>query len=154
MMSNEARLESGRSLSSERGQSLAELALTLVIVLTMLAGLVDIGRAFFTFMALRDAAQEGAVFGALDPTNTAGIEQRVRTSSQQPVNLSDASEVQVSISYTGSACASADGFNGITVTVKYNNFVLTTPFLGAILGQQSFTIQASATDTILRPPCW
>ncbi len=153
MMLNGERDRQGRGGSRERGQSLAELALTLVIVLTMLAGLVDIGRAFFTFMALRDAAQEGAVFGTLDPTNVTGIEQRVRASSQQPVNLADTAAVQVSVSYTGNACASADGLNGITVTVKYNNFVLTTPFLGAILGKQTFVIQASATGTILRPPC-
>ncbi len=153
MMLNGERDRQGREGSRERGQSLAELALTLVIVLTMLAGLVDIGRAFFTFMALRDAAQEGAVFGTLDPTNVTGIEQRVRASSQQPVNLADTAAVQVSVSYTGNACASADGLNGITVTVKYNNFVLTTPFLGAILGKQTFVIQASATGTILRPPC-
>lgn len=137
----------------ERGQSLAELALTLVIVLTLLAGLVDLGRMFFIYMALRDAAQEGAVFGSLDPTNTAGIEQRVRATAQHPVDLSDTGSVQVSVSYSGDACASPNGLNGVTVTVTYNNFVLTTPFLGAVLGQQTFSISASATDTILRPPC-
>jgi len=142
----------GKNLAS--GQSLVELALTLSLVLLMIAGLVDFSRAFFTLMALRDAAQEGAAFGALNPTNTSGIESRVRSTSQDPVDLSDISQITVSISYTtGNACAAPDGSNGITVTVTYNNFVLITPFLGTIIGTQTIPISTSITATILRPLC-
>lgn len=49
----------------EQGQSLVELALSLVLLLTLLAGLVDFGRAFFTYVALRDAAQEGAAYASV-----------------------------------------------------------------------------------------
>jgi Flp pilus assembly protein TadG len=136
------------------GQSLVELALTLSLVLLLIAGLVDLSRAFFTLMALRDAAQEGASFGAINPTNTFGIESRVRSTSQDIVDLSDVSQVTVSISYTtGNACAAPDGSNGITLTVTYNNFTLITPFLGTIIGTQTIPISTSITDTILRPPC-
>ena len=139
---------------SEKGQSLTELTLTLVFLLILIAGLVDLSRAFFAFMALRDAAQEGAIYGAIDPTNTAGIENRVRDTSSAPVDLSNTSEVAVATTYTsGNACASTDGSNGITVTVTYSGFVITMPFLGTILGSQTFTMEAAMTDTILRPPC-
>jgi Flp pilus assembly protein TadG len=44
----------------EKGQSLTEFAVSVVILLILLAGTVDAGRAFFTFMSLRDG-QEGAL---------------------------------------------------------------------------------------------
>jgi Flp pilus assembly protein TadG len=47
----------------ENGQSMVEFAFGMVILMIILVGIVDLGRAFFTFMALRDAAQEGAVYG-------------------------------------------------------------------------------------------
>jgi Flp pilus assembly protein TadG len=49
----------------ERGQAMVELATMLVILLTLLAGIVDFGRAFFTYITLRDAAQEGASYGSV-----------------------------------------------------------------------------------------
>lgn len=98
---------------SERGQSLTELTLTLIAILILLAGLIDMTRAFFVYMALRDAAQEGALFGSLDPTNTIGIENRVRTSSDNPVDL-NGPDIDVVITYTtANTCASTDGSNGI-----------------------------------------
>ena len=143
-----------RKKKGERGQSLIELSLTLVFVLLLLAGLVDLSRAFFTLMALREAAQEGAVFGALHPSDLEGIEKRVRTTSQQPVNLLDLSDENVVISIaTNEACASLDSYNSITVTVNYNNFTLITPFLGAILGAQNIPLSTRSSDTILRPLC-
>jgi Flp pilus assembly protein TadG len=48
---------------SAKGQSLVELAISLVILLFLLAGIVEFGLAFFQFVQLRDAAQEGALFG-------------------------------------------------------------------------------------------
>ena len=47
--------------NTERGQSLTEFAISLVFLLTLLAGIVDLGRMFFAYIIIRDAAQEGAV---------------------------------------------------------------------------------------------
>lgn len=143
-----------RSNQKESGQSFVELAMTLVFVLILLAGLVDLSRAFFVYMALRDASQEGAVFGSIDPDNVAGIRNRVRDTANFPIDLSGLSDADIAITYGGGgACASNDGSNGITIKVSYDDFILTTPFLGTILGSQIFTIEAEVTDTILRPPC-
>jgi hypothetical protein len=62
---------------SEKGQSLIELAFGLVILLVLLAGIVDIGRMLFFYISLRDAAQEGAVFGQISPRSCAQITSRV-----------------------------------------------------------------------------
>ena len=62
-----------KTLKSERGQSLVELSISLVMLLYLLSGAVEFGLAFFQFVQLRDAAQEGALFGSMDPSNSGGL---------------------------------------------------------------------------------
>ena len=52
-------------MKSERGQSLVELAISLVILLYLLSGAVEFGILFFQYVQLRDAAQEGALYGSI-----------------------------------------------------------------------------------------
>jgi hypothetical protein len=52
----------------ERGQALVETALTMLIVLVLLAGLVDFGIAFGYRVALANAARAGARYGSRYPT--------------------------------------------------------------------------------------
>lgn len=135
---------------SERGQSMVELALSLVIILLLISAIVDGARVLFTYMALRDAAQEGSLFGSVEPGNTVAISTRVRNASDM-VRGFGAANVQIQVSYSGSACAGAN--NTVKVRVTYSNFRLTMPFVGAILGTQTIPISAAATDSILRPLC-
>ena len=109
------------------------------------------GRAIFVYMALRDSAQEGALYGSTYPTRTSDIESRVRDSSNLLQDLSsDPNAVtEVDITVLGDACSG----NGIRVQVSYENFPITMPFLGSLLGKQTFGIRASVTDSILTPPC-
>ena len=44
----------------ERGQSLVEMVVVLPLLLLLLIGVVDFGRAFFTFIAITNASREGA----------------------------------------------------------------------------------------------
>jgi Flp pilus assembly protein TadG len=46
--------------SRERGAELVEAALVIPLLLIMLAIVVDLGRAYFTYIAVIDAAREGA----------------------------------------------------------------------------------------------
>ncbi|HVS49911.1 MAG TPA: TadE/TadG family type IV pilus assembly protein [Candidatus Dormibacteraeota bacterium] len=48
---------------SQRGQSMVEFALSSVVLLLLVGGLVDIGRAIYTSEALSNAAREGARHG-------------------------------------------------------------------------------------------
>ncbi|KAF0108803.1 MAG: TadE family protein [Anaerolineaceae bacterium] len=150
---------------AQSGQSLVEFALALTLMLTLVAGAVDLGSAFFAYIALRDAAQEGALYGSIaavvedpngtmgvydagEPLNTAAIINRVRQSSDQPVDLTDVTNVTVAVSATNPPCAGG----GITVTVAYN-YQITMPFIGAIIGSQTIPVRASVTNTILKPAC-
>ena len=74
---------------AEKGQSMVEFAMCAMLIFTLLVGVADLGRAFFTFLTMRDAAQEGAVFGSICPLHSTDIENRVRTSADRPVDLSD-----------------------------------------------------------------
>lgn len=133
----------------EQGQGLVEFAFVATVLLVLVVGLVDLGRALFTYMALRDAAQEGATYGSIYPSESAAIETRTRDTSRKPVDLTDTTKVFVDIQLLGAACAG----NGIQVEVSYPSFQLTTPLLSSILGSSTIPIRAKVTDTILTPPC-
>lgn len=51
----------------ERGQSLVEMAFGLIILVIIFSGLVDLGRAYFTLIAMEDAAGEAALFLSVMP---------------------------------------------------------------------------------------
>ncbi len=135
----------------EKGQSLVEFSVILVIVLLLLSGVFDLGRALYVYMSLRDAAQEGALYGSVNPNDTSGIRSRASNSSNslQSFSYISGANITTDISVTGSACVG----NAITVKVSYTNFPITMPFLGTILGRQYVGISASVTDTILSPAC-
>lgn len=137
----------------QKGQSLVEFSVGMVLVLILLGSLVDAGRGLFTYMALRDAAQEGSAYGSLNPTATANIEDRIFGSSTMLQGLQapggGSSPIDVDVNIIGAACTG----NGIEVRVTYNDFPLTMPFVGIFLGSQSVDISAVATDTILSPKC-
>ena len=96
---------------------------------------------------LRDAAQEAAVYGSINPTDSSGINSRGMA---VLTNRIDTSTVSISPTFSG-ACA--NGSNTIQVVVQFSNFNITMPFLGTLVGSQNFNITASVTDTILSPMC-
>lgn len=135
----------------EKGQSLVEFAVGMVILVILLAGIVDGGRALFTYMALREAAQEGALYASIDPTNTDEIIKRVENASDtlQQIKTDGSATLVTSVVVIGTPCSG----HGIQVRVRYDNFPIGMPFLGAALGSQTVPISAGVTDTILTPAC-
>lgn len=91
--------------SITRGQSLVELAISLTVMLLLLAGAVTFGMALFSYVAIRDAAQEGALYGSMYPytdsnnngkydagevvnyAGATGICTRVKAASTSPVDM-------------------------------------------------------------------
>jgi len=148
----------------EKGQSLVEFSVSLIVVLIILSGIIDLGRLFFYYIAMRDAAQEGIVYGMITPADCSGIVSRTQSL------LSSEADVQVMIN--GKTCAAAvaddadladntpptgpeDGCSGntIEVTVIDDDFPITMPFLGTIIGSNTLRLEAPVTGTILRPQC-
>jgi hypothetical protein len=150
--------------ASERGQSLVELALSLGVILMLLSGAINFGMALFSYVAIRDAAQEGAMYGSLYPCtgtgcaldNAAEIRNHVRSASTHPVDLASFPDSQIDVEYTtsGKMCEgiTSGAVHGIKVTVKYDQPIVM-PFAGIFFGGQTIPLTASVTDTILTPSC-
>lgn len=51
----------------KRGQAMVEFALVLMIVVMVLLLTIDLGRAYFTYAGLRNAAREAAIYGGYNP---------------------------------------------------------------------------------------
>ncbi len=130
----------------QRGQSLTEMALAMTMILILLTGVLDLGRAYYTYLSLRDAAAEGAAYGSIAPTDAAGIEARVR--GESPTGLIDWEQATVTVEILGQACRGG----GVKVRVETPYTVLT-PFIGAIVGSQTLPLRAEVVNTILQPGC-
>jgi hypothetical protein len=137
----------------EQGQSLTELAISIVVIFVILAGLVDLGRMYFHYIGMRDAAQEAASYGAVFPTHCDQIRERAW------VAMNSSPSVDVTVEVDGKDCTSANPHteachgNALVVTLRDPNFPITMPFIGTFLGRQTISLQTTITDTILRPPC-
>lgn len=146
---------------SERGQSLVELGISLLILLYLLAGAAEFGVLFFQFVQLRDAAQEGALYGSINPpanaTDTAkinAIKQRALYSSptKSPIDLINDPAVTVDVVVTDAKYCEG---GSLEVTVRYPHKIFM-PFIAALIGRSSdptIPLNAKVTDTILSPIC-
>lgn len=133
--------------NNEQGQSLVEMAVSLVLLLLLLSGAVEFGMAFFQYIQLRDAAQEGAFYGSIDPTNNAAIISRTQGASNTPIDLTT---ISPTITIIGAACESTG--NAIKVELTYDHKIFM-PFMSGVLGRTTIPLKASVTDTILSPGC-
>ena len=144
--------------SSAKGQSLVELAVSLVVLLFLLSGAVEFGIIFFQFVQLRDAAQEGALYGSINPPPDPSdpgyaaavdvIETRAKSSSSSPIDLINDPAVVVNVDVTdGQYCEGGS----LRVQVQYPHQVFM-PFMSSIIGS-SIPLNAEVTDTILTPVC-
>lgn len=140
----------------EKGQSLVELALGVVVLLILLSGIVDLGRAIFTKFAMQDAAEEGIVYGTSFPTDCDQIHKRVEYNISNralqggmaisaTIEANDGSFIDCSLIPFAQVYAGKE----IRVTVT-KNFPVSMPFLGTIIGQ-SIPLVATANGIILRP---
>ena len=165
-------------LIKEKGQSLVEIVLTITFLTMLIAGVVDLGRAFFTYIALRDAAQEGAAFASVsriypfEPMKCTEIIARAQSTSN--TQIVDLSQTTVNITYydigdlnltkpykckelnpVATSVHNLHSCLGCTVVIEVSiaDFPLVTPFMGTILGTQTIGIRASIEDTVLTPQC-
>src|SRR6478672_9761564 len=148
---------STRARGTRRGQALVEMALMGTLLGMLLAGAVDLGRAYYTSVIVTNMAGEGAAYAALNPDRdlnspTAGvcsqftvqryqnIQDRARkVASDRGLVISD-SRATVSIldsNNNASVCTSRCAGSLIKVKVTYQ---ITDLFLPGLLGMRSITI--------------
>jgi hypothetical protein len=146
---------------TENGQSLVELTISLTVLLLLLAGTVDFGIGLFHYIAMRDAAQEGALYGSINPPPYAGSwdcpNKDIKNICERVINASGANGLIKNIYDSGMiiTIAAPDGAcegRGIKVSLAYD-YPVSMPFMGAVLGSDTIQLRATVTDTILIPSC-
>lgn len=128
---------------NEKGQSLVEMAIMMVVLLAIMGGVLDFGRMYFTYLALQNAAGEGASYGAINPEWTDSGDNAdpnnitYRVQNESTGNLIDWSTTTVTVDAPNIA-----GGAPITVSVSYVYEVIT-PMIEIITGD---TVTLTATD--------
>jgi len=89
------------------GQSAVEFALVLPVILLLIAGVIEFGRAFFTYAQLLQAAQEGARYGAVLGHYKSDAEITSRVQQIAPGGAADPVSVSATVSATNSAAVTA-----------------------------------------------
>jgi Flp pilus assembly protein TadG len=138
------------SSSKPRGQTLAEFALVLPVLILLLMAVFDVGRAVFLYTSLTNAAREGARLAIVNQ-NEAMIGERVEDMAftgevsnlgtpnlvsfykQEPYNTDPA---------THAACAPIAVGCVAVVTVEAN-WTAITPIIGNIIGPKNFSAQSA-----------
>lgn len=124
------------TLRDRRGSSLVEMALTLPIVLMMLFGTLDLGRAVYAQNVITNAAREGARYGVVPPYDSQAIMDYTETFI---IGLNP-DEVTVQTEQP-----SADT---VRVTVTYS-FSTVTPLVGKFLGDNgTVTLKSVSTMSV------
>jgi len=147
--------------SRRRGQSLVEFALILPVLLLLVLGAMDLGRAYFTSISLENAVKEGAFFGSRAPTcatdatvdcdDPGNVEARVEieldghtVSSFQAKCFAAGTTV-----FTGPGKALVDCVDGDLYYVRAQSpFALITPIMSNIVGN-SITLTSDASAVVV-----
>ena len=128
-----------------RGQALLEFALGVTVLLLFVGGIIDVGRVYFAYQIVSEAAREGVIYASMAADQENAIKQRaVNSTSTLPLSTDD-----VTVSYTGERCG--NNGNEVSVTVQYR-LPLHMPMTMAILGSE-VTIRATEQAIILAPAC-
>ena len=123
-------------IRGNRGQSVIEFALVLPILLLVLFGITEFGRAWMTSNILTSSAREGCRLAIVTGPNVAAVQARVTSV------CTAAGVTPTSITVIGPDPSDPDRL--VTVTVNANFQVLT----GAILGTFSGIIPLTATSVM------
>jgi len=137
---------------AQKGQSLVEFSLGLVFLLIIVSGLIDLGRLYFTHVALEDAAGEAALYLSLNPhclhatdglecANPNNVDYRVRNSGGQEVDWSKAN-----ITYNVPQPYGVG--ETVKVTINYS-YQLLTPIIPKIAGVNPITLGSNASQIII-----
>ena len=124
----------------ERGANLVEAAFVVPFLLILLVGVVDLGRAYYTYLTIVNAAREGARWGVAHPTDTSGMCAKVVAEAQNntpPVALTCGDVVIVK---------PGGGVSGSPVRVTVETSF--SPLLGSIVGLSAFPIRYSVAFPI------
>jgi len=121
--------------AGEQGQDAVEFALILLTLFVVLMGIFDMGRLVYSYSVLFNAAREGARYGIIHPTDSAGIQGKVKA---MAIGLDPAA-----LTITSNQPDSKD----IRVQLSYQ-FTLVTPVIQAVFKSNQVTLFSESTMLI------
>jgi len=124
----------------ERGANLVEFALVLFVLALLMMGVVDFGRAFYSYITITNAAREGARRASRVPDQDGSIEQAVRQEAANNGLDLTGGDVLITV-------GRADDWSGgdpISVTVDYTM----TTFMTGIIGLPELHMRSDAEMVI------
>lgn len=136
------------SYQKEKGQSLVELAVGTLVLVWLLSGIFDVGRAIFMQFALQDAAEEGVIYGIAFPGKCDLIETRVRQSLEENSSITMVPAVTIKINNSGCVQDNTGLAYGQKMEIAVSStFTMTMPLLTGT----TLNLIGTANGTILRP---
>jgi Flp pilus assembly protein TadG len=131
--------------NNERGAALFEFAIVATVFLTMLFGVIEFGRFFWTHNALRDAARKGARYATIRKNDTAGIQAVKYMVVYGDPNANPATATPVAPGLTISNVAvEYQNYNGVllssraSVSIVNYQFQFAVPFVGGTTTMPSY----------------
>lgn len=112
-----------------RGQNLVEFAVILGVLILIILGVFDLGRAFHSYIVITNAAREGANYGAMHPADEIGIIARVISEAQDSGIALEAGNVDIDTQINPVTNLPIPGAP-MCVTVHYDFYLLTTYLFG------------------------
>lgn len=92
-------------LRCESGSSLVEFAMVLPILLLLVLGAIDFGRAYYLSIEVANAARAGAQYGVLNSSDTAGMQTAAESDAPDVPNMTATPQV---------GCECLDGSNSMS----------------------------------------
>lgn len=137
--------KANRPLARQAGQALVEFALILPVLVLILMGVFDFGRAFFGYNAISNGAREGARYGiihptARDPSPPYADPDTIEGRAVAQTFILDIDEVDVQVTFP----SGTERGNPLTVTMQYHFYALT-PLISIIWGGGALSLESAAT---------
>lgn len=133
-----------------RAQALVEFTLFIVLLFLLMAGAVDVARAVTVYTYINNAAQEGALYGTMYPTDLSGIEKRVQSTAKS-LFQDPTTDLTIEVSYHSQPCPG--DLIQVDVTAQ---ITLIFPFAETFIPDRRLTLQTTAYQVILtsnHPTC-
>jgi Flp pilus assembly protein TadG len=113
-----------RNMWEGKGQSLAEFAILLPILLILALGAVDYGRVYFAYISVTNAARNGAQYGSTGLDAAADVDGIRDAALEETTELLNASPTNPTVSVQGPfpaspSCQDGDANPCVKVTVQY-----------------------------------
>lgn len=102
------RSRSNGLLLGDSGQNMVEAALVLPFLVLLLAGAIDLGRAYYVYVELKAAAHAGALYGSQYPSDSNGITAAAKSNAP---DLSSDATFAVSTPSLGCECSDHSSIN-------------------------------------------